>query len=61
GPAHAMAPDLLLKPLLVELGASCPAAGIYLSDKHYEDGVQIGKYIDMWGSILKHALTGRAR
>ena len=61
GPAHAMAPDLLLKPLLVELGATCPAAGIYLSDKTYEDGVQIAKYVEVWGSILKHAMAGRAR
>lgn len=27
GPAHALAPELHLKPVLVELGASCPAPG----------------------------------
>lgn len=35
GPAHALAPDLLLKPVLVELGAICPAGGLYLIDKSY--------------------------
>ncbi|MGW4033114.1 NADPH-dependent FMN reductase [Streptomyces sp. NPDC004838] len=35
GPAHAMAPDLLLKPVLVELGATCPTAGIYLPDRDF--------------------------
>lgn len=58
GPAHAMAPDLLLKPLLVELGATCPAPGLYLSDKTYEDGVHIGKYAEAWGAVLSNAVAG---
>jgi FMN reductase len=37
GPAHAMAPDLLLKPVLVELGATCPTRGLYLLDSTYTD------------------------
>jgi FMN reductase len=32
---HAMAPDLLLKPVLVELGASCPSKGLYLLETDY--------------------------
>jgi len=32
---HAMAPDLLLKPVLVELGATCPARGLYLLETDY--------------------------
>jgi len=36
GPAHALAPELLLKPVLVELGAVCPVPGLYLIDKTYE-------------------------
>ncbi|WP_269931760.1 NADPH-dependent FMN reductase [Aminobacter sp. HY435] len=62
GPAHGMAPDLLLKPLLVELRATCPAPGLYLSDKTYEDGIQIGKYAEAWGHVLSNAVLGwRAR
>lgn len=58
GPAHAMAPDLLLKPVLAELGATCPAPGLYLSDKTYEDGAQIGKYVQAWGGVLLDAVAG---
>lgn len=62
GPAHAMAPDLLLKPLLVELGATCPSPGLYLPEKTYEDGVLIGKYAETWGPVLRNAMNGwRAR
>ncbi len=32
---HAMAPDLVLKPVLVELGAVCPARGLYLLETDY--------------------------
>jgi FMN reductase len=30
GPHHALAPELLLKPVLVELGAACPSKGLYV-------------------------------
>lgn len=36
GPHHAMAPDLLLKSVLVELGAICPIRGLYLLDSQYD-------------------------
>jgi FMN reductase len=45
GPAHAMAPDLLLKPVLVELGATCPAAGIYLIDKTFAEDPRLDAWI----------------
>jgi FMN reductase len=34
---HALAPELLLKPVLVELGATCPTRGLYLLDTAYSD------------------------
>jgi FMN reductase len=45
GPAHAMAPDLLLKPVLVELGATCPAAGLYLIDKTFAEDPRLDAWI----------------
>jgi FMN reductase len=45
GPAHAMAPDLLLKPVLVELGAICPAAGLYLIDKTYAEDPRLDAWV----------------
>lgn len=37
GPGHLLAPELLLKPVLVELGATCPTRGLYLLDKAFTD------------------------
>jgi FMN reductase len=45
GPAHAMAPELLLKPVLVELGATCPTKGLYLMDTAYEDPAAVEPWL----------------
>jgi len=37
GPTHALAPELLLKPLLVELGATAPTRGLYLVDRAWDE------------------------
>jgi FMN reductase len=37
GPGHALAPELLLKPVLVELGATCPTRALYLLDSDYDN------------------------
>lgn len=37
GPGHALAPELLLKPVLVEAGATCPTKGLYVLDTAYDD------------------------
>jgi FMN reductase len=42
---HAMAPDLLLKPVLVELGATCPARGLYLLETDYTSEAIIGPWV----------------
>ena len=47
-----MAPDLLLKPVLVELGAVCPAPGLYLIDSTYTTDSRIADYTDPWSSTL---------
>jgi FMN reductase len=41
---HALAAELHLKPLLVELGASCPTAGLFLLDAEYE----ASEALDTW-------------
>ena len=45
GPAHLLAPDLLLKPVLVELGAICPAVGLYLLDKNYAEEPRLDTWV----------------
>jgi FMN reductase len=59
-PFHAMAPELLLKPLLVELGAACPAPGLYLLDGSYSTDGRIADYLDRWGSIIRGAALAPA-
>ena len=43
---HAMAPDVFLKPVLVELGASCPARGLYLLETDYTSAAIIDPWLD---------------
>ncbi|MGW5753981.1 NADPH-dependent FMN reductase [Nocardia rhamnosiphila] len=53
GPAHALAPDLLLKPVLVELGATTALPGLYLSDRTFaEDGV-LDAYAERWRPVAR--------
>ena len=32
---HSLAPEVFLKPVLVELGASCPTPGLFLPESDY--------------------------
>lgn len=57
GPAHAMAPDLLLKPVLVELGATCPSAGLYLIDKSFAEDPRLDSWVDRARLHLPRALA----
>jgi FMN reductase len=36
-PIHALAPEVHLRPLLVELGASIPARGLYVTEAQFDD------------------------
>jgi FMN reductase len=45
GPAHALAPELLLKPVLVELGATCPTRGLYIAEAAYDDPTAIEPWL----------------
>jgi FMN reductase len=58
GPGHAMAPDLLLKPVLVELGASCPSPGLYLIDSTYTESPAIADYAKRWSGVVGGAVSG---
>jgi FMN reductase len=45
GPGHALAPELLLKPVLVELGASTPTRGLYLLDREWQDSPTLTQWL----------------
>jgi FMN reductase len=46
GPAHALAPDHSLVPLLTHLGAVVPAPGLYVLDKAYDDPEAYAGWLD---------------
>ncbi|MCU1376191.1 MAG: NADPH-dependent fmn reductase [Actinomycetia bacterium] len=45
GPGHALAPELLLKPVLVELGATCPTRALYLLDSDWDNEAVLGPWV----------------
>ncbi|GAA4711388.1 NADPH-dependent FMN reductase [Phytohabitans rumicis] len=50
-PQHALAPELTLRPVLVEIGASCPAPSLYLLDSSYAES----RELDAWLAVAaKH-------
>ena len=53
-PNHALAPELTLRPVLVEIGASCPAPSLYLIDKEYDTAPEL----DAWVQLAKRYLPG---
>jgi FMN reductase len=44
---HALAPELTLRPVLVEIGASCPAPSLYLLDSDYETSPDLQKWLEV--------------
>ncbi|MCV7424031.1 NAD(P)H-dependent oxidoreductase [Mycobacterium yunnanensis] len=52
--AHSLAPELTLRPVLVEIGASCPAPSLYLLDSDYEGSATL----DAWLDVARRHLPG---
>lgn len=42
---HSLAAELMLKPVLVELGATVPTAGLFLLDTEYEEGPALDDWL----------------
>jgi FMN reductase len=57
-PGHAMAPDLLLRPVLTELGATCAVPGLYVLDSTYRDGSLISEYARRWTPVVRALTAG---
>src|SRR5487761_2662953 len=60
GPAHALAPELTLKPVLVELGATCPTRALYLLDSQSDDPSALDGFLgtakgQLLGSLARYA------
>jgi FMN reductase len=46
-PAHSLAPELTLRPVLVEIGASVPAPSLYLLDSDYETSPDLESWLEI--------------
>jgi FMN reductase len=60
GPAHAMAPDLVLKPVLVEIGATVPCQGLFLLDGNADAPESSAKWRERWTPVLLRAASSSA-
>jgi FMN reductase len=62
---HALAADLLLKPVLVELGATCPTAGLFLLDSEWDTGPALDSWLEQArkqvGATIGQARPGQGR
>jgi FMN reductase len=57
-PIHALAVEVHLGPLLVELGASIPARGLYVTEQQFDDlDAAIGGWADLASPLIARALT----
>ena len=58
-PAHALAPELLLRPLLTELGATVPGRALYVIDRDFADPVAYEPWLEATRPPVADFLTGR--
>ena len=57
-PIHALAPEVHLRPLLVELGAATPARSLYVTEQQFDDlDAVIGVWADVAGPLIARALS----
>jgi FMN reductase len=55
---HALAPEVHLRPLLVELGASTPTRGLYVTEQQFDDlDAVVRAWAEVSGPILARALS----
>lgn len=57
---HALAADLLLKPVLVEIGGLCPAPGLFLLDSEYEESQVLDDWLARYQPAIAAATAGAA-
>src|SRR4051794_15710272 len=59
GPRHALAPELTLRPLLTELGATVPGRALYLLDSTYEDPAAYDDWLRDTTPVVRALLDAR--
>lgn len=59
GPAHALAPELTLRPVLTEIGGIVPAKGLYVVDSAYDDPAAYEHWLDLARPVITAILDSR--
>lgn len=59
GPGHALAPELTLRPVLTELGATVPGRGLFVLDSQYGDPAAYEAWLEATRPLV-HALVRAA-
>jgi FMN reductase len=60
GPAHSLAVEHQLRPVLIEIGASCPTRGLYILEDQLDTlDVQLEAWLTMWGDALIGVASAR--
>ena len=58
GPVHALAPEVHLRPLLVELGASTPTRSLYVTEQQFDDlEAVIGLWAEAASPLIARSLS----
>ena len=60
GPAHALAPELTLRPVLTEIGGSVPVRGLYVVDSAYDDPAAYEQWLAAARRHVRLPEVGRA-
>ncbi|MCB0896176.1 MAG: NAD(P)H-dependent oxidoreductase [Nocardioidaceae bacterium] len=59
GPGHALAAEVHLRPLLVELGATVPGPALYVLDRAYEDPSAYADWLERARPVVQAWAAGR--
>ena len=59
GPAHALAPELFLRPVLTEIGGIVATKGLYVVDKAYDDPTAYAHWLELSRPVVRAILDSR--
>ena len=57
GPGHALAPELTLRPVLVEIGGTVPVRGLYVLDAAFDDPAAYASWLDVARPVVSTLLA----
>jgi FMN reductase len=60
-PAHSLAPELTLRPVLTELGGTVPGRGLYVVDAQHEDAAAYADWLAATRPVVTRYLNGAAQ